>query len=579
MNLKNIIIVGGGTAGWLSALFLKNAFNNLNITVIESEEIDVLGVGEGGIPIILKCFNDCNIDLKELFKETKATIKLGVKFKNWNADEDYYHPFPGNFLKINEIEWPDVNEGEVEDVYDEETGEKIVHEYDTNKQKEREDFYKMLKISFMNRVFNDETVDFLDYANVYPLDDTIPDFDIETIINKIGEYNNTGISIHFDSVLLGNYLKKICIERGVNYIQDTVFDVVKTEEEFVEKVITKNMDEYECDLVMDCSGQSRVITSTFSDYDIWPFPFLTVNSALTFSLPVDENLSCWTEAIAMNYGWVWKIPLQNRIGVGYVFDDRYLDFEYAKIELQTYFGQEIEVQKEISFLPGYVDKPWNRNCVAIGMSQSFVEPLEATAIGASVLQLMKLVDLLKSVAISSEEGISDVKNLDDIYLDEELYFLKQLEYNEETNNQAREIADFLLLHYYTNRDDTDFWELRKELFEFKDSIEEKESESDGIEETMTFKMMIWKKHPIFYNKNTSMIFFNEFNFMCVFDGLKIYDKAERNKLLEAEEQVVLNFCSDQNYADLKEHYKLQKETFFKNSLKQLDYLRKYELLA
>lgn len=576
MILKNIVVVGGGTSGWLTALWLKNNFKKINITVVESEEIDILGVGEGGVPIVLDLFKRCNLDIKELFRETNSTLKVGLKLVNWNGNQTYLHPFSGNFLNINDIEWPDKTDEDQEEynIIDEETGESIQHIYETNKDIEIKDFYKKLKKSFWNRAFNDTNEDFTEVTSVFPLNDTIPNFSIEEI-HKIagGEEHNTGLSLHFDAVLLGKYLKKKAIEIGVTHIQDTVLDVIKNEEELIEKIVTKKGDEYFTDLVFDCTGQSRMIISSFNDYDLWPFPFLTVNSALSFNLPVDENLSCWTEAIAMDYGWMWKIPLQNRIGCGYVFDDRYLDFEYAKKEIEGMLGHEIEVQRELSFYPGYVDKPWNRNCIAIGMSQSFVEPLEATAIGSCVIQLYKFTEILNSL-LNDDIGS---ENMDEMYVDDEYFYLKQLEYNEDTNNLIREIADFLLLHYYVKRNDTDFWELRRDLFEFKETIEEKESESDGIEENMTFKMMVWNKYPIYYSAESSMIFFDEYNFMCIFDGLNIYDKVTRNDNLEGKE--ILDFCTDQNYEDLKNYYIKRKEFFFKDSLKQLDYLKKYELLA
>lgn len=578
MNLKNIVIVGGGTSGWLSALWLKSSFSNLNITLIESEEIDILGVGEGGVPIIMHLMEKCNIDIKELFRETNATIKLGLKLKNWNMDETYYHPFSGNFLEIDDIIWPDKTEDDTEfDVYDEETGEKIVHEYETNKDKEIKDFYTALKKSYWNRVFNDTSVNFLEYTSVFPLDDTIPNYSIEEIQKLSGGIHyNTGLSFHFDSVLLAKYLKKKCLELGVTHIQETVFDVIKNDEQLIEKVQTKD-NEYECDIVFDCTGQSRAIISTFDDFDMWPFTFLTQNSAISFNLPVDDNISCWTESIGMESGWMWKIPLQNRIGCGYVFDDRYLDFDTAQKEIEGYLGHPIDVQRKINFDPGYIDKPWNRNCVAIGMSQSFVEPLEATSLGSCVVQLFKFTSIIQEISDMNEDERQDVSVADDVFLDEEFFNLKQLEYNDEINNLTREIADFILLHYYTDRNDTDYWQIRKELFDFKETIEQKESDIGGIEETMTFKMMIWNKYPIFYHPNASSIFFDEFNFMCILDGLRVYNKEERNKNLE--DKTVLEFCSDQNYEDLKKFYRERKDEFFKDSLKQFDYLRKYELLA
>lgn len=582
MLLKNIIVVGGGTAGWLTAFWLKNNFKKLNITVIESEEIDILGVGEGGIPIIMSLLKQCNIDLKELFKETNATVKVGLKLTNWITNQEYYHPFSGNFLKIDEIIWPDkTEEDEQEELYDETSGELIEHEYDKDKQKEIKDFYKMLKKSYWNRVFNDPSVDFLEYTSTFPLDNTIPNYSIEDI-HKIagGEEYNTGLSLHFDSILLGKYLKKKSLELGVNHVIDTIFDIGKNEEELVEKVITKNQKEYECDFIFDCSGQSRAIISTFNDFDVWPFPFLTLNSALSFNLEPNEDIGCWTEAIALDYGWLWKIPLQNRIGCGYIFDDRYLDFEYAKEEIENFLGHKIKVEKELTFEPGYVDKPWNRNCIAIGMSQSFVEPLEATSLGSCVMQLYKFTSIIQDInRIENEEGEEpqDLENSEEIYIDEEFFSLKQLEYNEDVNNLTREIADFLLLHYYVNKGDSDFWETRKELFQFKDSIEEKQNDTGGIEETMTFKMMIWNKYPIYYQPNNQSIFFDEFNFMCILKGLHVYDNSKR--IPELEDTKIIDFCSDQNYEDIKEFYKSKKQEFFKDSLKQLDYLRKYELLA
>jgi len=581
MNLKNIIIVGGGTAGWLTAMWLKTNFKKLNITVIESDEIDILGVGEGGVPVIMSFLKQCNIDVQELFRKTNATVKLGLKLTNWNGDgKSYYHPFSGNFLKISNIEWPEKTEEDNEfNVYDEETGELIQHEYDVNKDIEIKDFYRKLKKSYWNRVYNDASVDFLECTSVFPIDSTIPDYSIEDIhILAGGEEYNTGLSFHFDSILLGNFLKEKCLELGVNHVRDTVFDIIKNEEQLVEKVQTKNLNEYECDLIFDCSGQSKIVISSFDDYDMWPFPFLTLNSALAFNLPVDEKIDCWTEATAMNFGWMWKIPLQNRIGCGYVFDDRYIDFNEAKKEIESFIGEPITVQRELTFDAGYVDKPWNRNCIAIGMSQSFVEPLEATSLGSCILQLFKFTESINEVNMALDDSEKqDLSNSEEIYLDEEFFNLKQLDYNDTVNNLIREIADFLLLHYYSKRSDTDFWDLRKDLFEFKDTIEQKENDIGGIEETITFKMMIWNKYPIYYQPSNPYIFFDEFNFICIFNGLEVYEKSGREENLE--DKSVIEFTSKQNYEDIKIFYEEKRKEFFRNSLTQLDYLRKYELLA
>ena len=388
---KRITIVGGGTAGWLTALHINKLFDGkADITLIESTEIGILGAGEGAVPHLLSFLNNLDIDINEVINETNGSHKIGVSFENWNGD-----------------------------------GKKYIHEFfslDTTFTYTDEYFagYLLSKGIDLNNVIGAKI---LAYSNKAPMD-------------KFGN-PFTGYSIHFDSHLMAEFLKKKGLERGINLIEGIVTEVGHNNLNYINALKLQSNEIINTDFVFDCSGFKRLIVGKFYEGNWVSYKDkLRVNTALPFQLPQSkEHIQPYTKAIAMKYGWLWQIPLQNRIGCGYLFDSSLIDIDSAKTEIEKHFNTDIQFGKPIHFEAGYYSNTWINNCIAIGLSAGFSEPLEATSLLMTTysLQLLKLNDL----KFITKDTIQ--------------------KYNTAVFDTNADIIDFLQFHYFTKRNDTEFW--------------------------------------------------------------------------------------------------------------------------
>jgi tryptophan halogenase len=388
---KRITIVGGGTAGWLTALHINKLFDgNADITLIESSEIGILGAGEGAVPHLLSFLQNLDIDINEVINETNGSHKIGVSFENWNGD-----------------------------------GKKYIHEFfslDTTFTYTDEYFagYLLSKGIDLNSIVGAKL---LAYSNKTPL----------SSLDK----PLTGYSIHFDSHLMAGFLKKKALERGINLIEGIVTEIGHNNLNYINALKLQSNEIINTDFVFDCSGFKRLVIGKFYEGNWISYKDkLRVNTALPFQLPQsNEYINPYTKAIAMKFGWLWQIPLQNRIGCGYLFDGSLIDIESAKIEIQKYFNTDIQFGKPIKFEAGYYSNTWINNCIAIGLSAGFSEPLEATSLLMTTysLELLKLNDL----KFITKDAIQ--------------------KYNMNVFDTNADIIDFLQFHYFTKRNDSEFW--------------------------------------------------------------------------------------------------------------------------
>jgi len=410
---KNIVVVGGGTAGWLTALMAKKSYPKLNITVIESEEIGILGAGEGSVPTLVQFFRHLEIPIPDLVKNCDATIKNGIKFTNWNNDNKfYYHGFlpidsglgaqavPLRFLSTSPIQATSLH---------------------LNNSLKEIDFSE--KISEQNKV----------------------PFIFKKALGKkpMQDYDNIStFSIHFNATKLANRLKEIGIERGIKVIDGVIKEVVLDKEEYVKSLILESKEEIVCDFVFDCSGFHRLIIgkvfkSKWKSYS----DLLPCDSAIPFFTEMTEEIPPYTEAIAMKYGWMWKIPLQNRFGCGYVYDSSLISEADAIKEIEDLLGYTpIYPRKDkggFKFSAGSYEQTWINNCVAIGLAGNFVEPLEATSIWVSMAGLIHIFRNTNWI-LSNSVPVRD-------------------EFNKKIVSMNNEIVDFLYFHYLSMRKDTEFW--------------------------------------------------------------------------------------------------------------------------
>lgn len=396
-----IVIVGGGSAGWITAVYVQHFLRGADITVIESSEIGILGAGEGVTPHFVGLFLDrVRIPLSDLIKYAGTTLKIGIRFANWNGDgQSYFHPFEDNLTPHLDMQFVDPRHGELE----------------TDSVQFSAVLAERGKVLFSPK----------------------PSFDRDPNADPILHFQRHGnFAVHFDASLLAGFLKKVALERGVKLIDDRVVALHTNEKGDVRKIQLKSGQTVDSDLVFDCSGLHRLIIGKhFKTPWVDLKKTLPVDRAIPFHLPAEGNLPPYTEAIAMKNGWMWKIPVQGRFGCGYVFDSEFATDDEARAELRETYGDDIEMPRVLKFKAGYYENIWVNNVVGIGLATGFLEPLEATAIWALILTLREFVRV--HLAVDDQDSRED--------------------FNRFHRNLNDRIVDFLYFHYCTHRDDTPFW--------------------------------------------------------------------------------------------------------------------------
>jgi hypothetical protein len=393
---KKIIVLGGGTAGWFTAFFAKK-FLSSNVTLIESKKIGIIGVGEGTVPSINSFLKMIDIHPYEVIAHTGGTLKNGISFERWNknSNEDvYFHPFSDN------------------GIFDNFNIDKVF----SNKCK---DFYIKELIG--------KNLDLKDYLYASAL----------SYKNKIDDVSVFS-ALHFDTYKLGDYLSTKAEKKEIKHIDGKFIDAELNEQGFITKLKLEDNREYDCDFVFDCTGLGReIIFKKLKGKFISYSNTLAMKKAIIIS-KTEAGYFPYTKAIAMKYGWTFEIPLQHRIGRGYIYDSDYINETQAYDEASQYYCNEsIEVEKVISFDAGRMENSWINNCISIGLSQSFVEPLEATSIFTTTETLNYLKFYLNCFENYNEIS---VKN-----------FNKSMAY------KLDNIRDFIRLHYISNRNDSNFW--------------------------------------------------------------------------------------------------------------------------
>jgi len=437
--LKKIIVVGGGTAGYTTALILKTRFPTKEIEIVKSDKIGIIGVGEGTTEHFSDFMQFCGITFKDLIKNCDTTLKGGVMFHDWGKD-NYIHS-------------PEMNLGAL------------------NVGKEN--------VGYLSQIANNKNK--FEMSGWGAVNSKLP---VSTDCCKINQY-------HFNTFKLNDYLHKIAIEKGIKVSIDDIEEIKINSEGNIESIEGK--EKYNADFFIDCTGFRRLLIKEMGAKWISYSKYLKMNSAIAFQTPDTDEYNMWTLAKAMKYGWMWRIPTYGRWGNGYVFDDNYITFEQAKEEVEQVLGHSIEVRKEIKFDSGKIDKPWINNCVAIGLSSNFVEPLEATAISTGIQQTILLTRYIEEF---DNQSIID--------------------YNYKVDCILNNIRDYICLHYITDRDDTDFW---------------KDLKNVDIPESLSTNLLRWSKRlPIGEDfTETSYILFGHLNFIQVMYGLNLFDVSKMKK--------------------------------------------------
>jgi tryptophan halogenase len=414
--IEKIVILGGGTAGWLAAATIGNIFKNtqMKIELIESDDIGIVGVGEATIPPIITILESLGIDLVDFIKETQASFKLGIKFEDWGVVGDsYFHPFGTLGQSIDGF-----------------------------------DFYQCwLKC----KADNDKT----------PLMAHSP----ESVLAEQGKFFlphkavNTPLSrafyaLHLDSSLAGKYLRKFAQNIGVIRTEGMVDQVNLHPNGNISNLMLKDGQQIAGDFFIDCSGfHGKLIEKTLNTgYESWA-EYLPCNKAVTVQTKSVGPTPPFTTSTAKEAGWMWHIPLQHRTGNGYVYCDKYISDEQAKQTLlASVEGEVITEPRIIPFTTGMRKKSWVKNCLSLGLAQGFIEPLESTAIH------------LVSKSIAHFIRLFPTKNTNSALINQ---------FNQNVRADYEEIRDFLVLHYCkTSRTDSEFWRWCKNM-ELPETLEQK----------------------------------------------------------------------------------------------------------
>ncbi len=384
--IKSLGILGAGNAGLISALMLRACFTDLPITVIKSNKIGAIGVGEGSNEHWEDFSKLTGISVNDIIANAGATFKHGIKFVNWKNGEDiFYHSLPEWFVS--------------------------------------QDSYTGLPFTLMNFVAN----------NVDP-EKIVFDLSLE---GKIAGPLGAGVGqFHFDTFKLNGFLEKLCGDRNIKIIEDTVVRVKLDESGNVDTLVGEVYN-HQFEFYIDTTGFERVIHKQLGSKWISYQKHLPTNSAIAFPSPLDKKISTFTTATARQHGWSWQAPVQERYGNGYVFNNNFADINTVLDELQIEYKDKIKIAKVIDFTPGKIDKFWIKNCVAVGLSGSFIEPLEASSIGATIEQIKCLASSL--VCWAKEDQFIERK------------------YNKIFDRVYENILDFVQLHYLGQRTDTEFW--------------------------------------------------------------------------------------------------------------------------
>lgn len=454
MKAESIVVVGGGSAGWMTAATLIKAFPNKKITVIESPDIPSVGVGESTLGNIRLWSRFIGIDDQQeiFFKETNASLKLSIKFTDFYKKDfgSFHYPFGAPVT--------------------EDIGRNPYFDWEVKKyfypDTPTEDFVRCMfsgAALFENNKFstNDDGA----------LNNFDPDVDV---------------AYHFDAAKFGAWLKdQYCIPRGVNYISANVIDV-PTDDNGIVNLVLDNTDKISADLYIDCTGfKSLLLGKALNEPFISYSDMLPNNSAWATQIQYkdkEKELEGFTNCTAIENGWCWNIPLWSRLGTGYVFSDKHVSNDDAKEEFKKYLmsdkmvvprtKEEVESleYKLIKMRVGIHQRTWVKNVVAIGLSAGFIEPLESNGLFTVHEFLFKLLDIL--------------------YLEDINQFNKDM-YNETTYNQFNDFSKFVALHYsLSKRDDTEYWrDIQKK--EFRDVITQDPVSRNSLK-IATFYNIIWR---------------------------------------------------------------------------------------
>jgi hypothetical protein len=466
-------IVGGGTAGLVSALILKTRFPNSEVDLIKSEKIGIIGVGEGSTEHWQDFADYVGISNDELIKETDATFKIGIMFKDWGVP-DYMHSIQDGYNLLLQNQYPYIYANIIKD---------NVH-----------------SDNLSNKGFWQNKINTWYFENNQ---------------SPVAQY-------HFNTFKLNKFLTDKVLAKGVNIFDDEILEVNHDSEGNISTLVSKDYT-YEYDFYIDSTGFRKLLISSMGAKWISHKDYLATNSAIVFQTPDTENYNMWSLAQGMKYGWMFRTPTYGRWGNGYIFDDEFITPEQAKAEVEEVLGHEITIGKHIKFDPGALDKTWIKNCCAVGLSSSFIEPLEASSIGATIQQVFMLIN---SLAGYNQTTIDH--------------------YNSSYRSVVENIRDFIVIHFLCKRNDTEFWKKVSNL-PIPDSLQE--------------KLDLWRDRipcEMDFDKDSKYIMFKSLHFLMVAHGLELFNTEGIKQEFESLSRDI-RFDADNVVKDLKNENDVNEE--------------------
>lgn len=400
--MKSIVILGGGTAGWIAANLMATHWEDkdLDITLVESPDIGIIGVGEGSTPPLKTFMEVIGTQESDWMSRCDATYKVGITFRNWSSKpgfDEYFHPF---LCQPDEFSVP---------------------------------------AFFHNSFLRRQGVDLDGHPSQFFLGWELAKQRLAPITPSNFPFE-MNYGYHFNSGLLGQFLQEWAAKKGVKYKQATVTDVGLNEHGFIDHLKTDADETIKADFYVDSTGfRSQLLQKALG------VPFdscedvLFNDSAVVFPTDPDENPEPQTISTALKHGWSWKIPLISRFGNGYVYSSKYVDDDDAEMEFREQLGlvdADIEARR-LKFKVGRVREHWHKNCLAVGLSQGFIEPLEATAL-----------DMVQETVVRFIEA-ANKGDFTDKY---------RGEFNERISDRFDAVRDYIVCHYRINtRTDTEYW--------------------------------------------------------------------------------------------------------------------------
>ena len=418
--VTDIIIVGAGSSGWMSAAYLARALSaKTRITVIESPSIPRIGVGEATLPTIKENFFDVlEIPEEQWMPACHATFKMGIRFVNWKhspseGGDCYYHCF-GEFPTVEEVP--------------------LSHVW-----------------HLRHRNGDPTPMEYACYVAPHLCDSCLAPCDTEG--RKAEHY-----AYHIDAKRLADFLRDWSVQRGVSHVSDTVLGVQLDDAGNIAELVGDSGQVYRGDIFIDCTGfDGLLIEKALHESAISFADSLLTDRALAINIPghpIEDEIRPYTTATALRAGWMWETPLLGRTGNGYVFSSHFVTADEAEKELRTFFGTRADAWSvsQIGFQAGRRRRSWVKNCVAIGLSSSFLEPLESTGLYFIYAALNQLVQHFPAKAIHP---------------------VLRNRFNEKISFMVEDVRDFIVIHFCTTqRSDTDFWRANREEIHLPDTVQE-----------------------------------------------------------------------------------------------------------